>query len=328
MDDSFKGRMAQEIVSWADAGIISAEQAGLLHQRYDPKPIGGALVLKWLGLFAIFMLGLSFLSLIGTLMASASPLFAALCLLVVAAGVFYSGARMASDRSQKHPFTAQTLLTIGLAGFYASLVSLYLVTDGNRIADVNGWFLLLTSVVGVLAAYHFYLRWPLLMGLLMFFHGIGSMSRYAGHGSYYLSIQDPRAMAVVALIAVVWGLWHEQALETKRLRRATGFGGLYLIFGLLYLNLSLWILSLDNDSWIWVVVFSITCVLQIVAGARLKDSRLSGFGVVFLSIDLYTRFYEFYWDSLSKALFFTLAGAWAMGLGYLFERQHRQAGEA
>jgi len=324
MGGSFKGRMAEEISNWEEAGILSAEQAVLLHQRYDPSPFRGALILKWLGLFAIFMLAMSTLSLIGTLLTSIAPVFAALSLLAVASGVLYSGARLAAERAQKYQFTAQTLLTIGLTGFYAGLISIYYVVDGNRLAQVNGWFLLLTSAVGVLAAYRFYLRWPLLMGLLMFFHGIGSMTKYVGHGGYYLSIQDPRAMAVVAAMAVAWGLWHEQVLEIKILRRATGFGGLYLIFGLLYLNVSLWILSLGNNSWTWVVVFSVIAVLQIVAGAYFKDSRLSGFGVAFVNIDIYTRFYEFFWDSLSKALFFTLAGAWAMVLGYLFERRHRQ----
>ncbi len=322
MAESFKGRMAQEIANWEAAGLISDTQAGLLHQRYDPQPLRGALILKWLGLFAIFMLGMSFLSLIGSLLTSVSPLMAALSLLIVASGLLYSGARLAADPGQKHPFTVQTLLTIGLTGFYAGLVTLYFAADGSRFGQFNGWFLLLTSVVGMLVAYRFYLRWPLLMALLMFFHGFGSMSKYVGHGGYYLSIQDPRAMAVVAGLAVLWGLWHEQVLETGSLRRASGFGGLYLIFGLLYLNLSLWFLSLGRGAWVWIVVFSISCLVQIGAGSRFKDSRLTGFGVVFLSIDLYTRFYEFYWDSLSKALFFTLAGAWALALGYLFERRH------
>jgi len=322
---SFKARMAQEISAWRDTGLISEEQAGLLQRRYDPRPLRGALVLKWLGLFAVFMLGISFLSLIGTVLASWSPLFAAACLLVVALGVLYKGAGLAADRDQKLPFTAQALLTLGLVGFYAALVSLYFAADGDRFMAVGAWFLLLTSGLGLLVAYRYHLRWPLLMALLMLFHGIGSLSRYGGHGAYYLSIQDPRTMAVVALVAISWGLWHEHELEENSLRRDTGFGGLYQIFGLVYLNLSLWILSLERQAWTWVVIFSVACVLQVVAGARRKDSRLTGFGIVFLGIDLYTRFYEFYWDSLSKALFFTIAGIWALVLGYLFERRKVKA---
>ena len=69
------------------------------------------------------------------------------------------------------------------------------------------------------------------------------------------------------------------------------------------------------------LLFTAAGIAQIVAGARLHDARLSGFGIVFLAIDLYTRFFEHFWDRLSAGLFFLLAGALAMLLGYLFERQ-------
>jgi len=165
----------------------------------------------------------------------------------------------------------------------------------------------------------------------MFFHGVGSMSEYWGQGAYFLSIQDPRSMSVVALLTIMLGYWHEHELETTKLQHCLGFGSLYLIFGLLYFNLSLWILSLDfygyfseeaqGANLLWVFLFTVGGIAQIVAGARLKDSRYTGFGIVFLGINLYTRFYEHFWDSMSKAVFFTLAGVVALALAYVFEKQ-------
>ena len=318
--------MAQEITGWENAGLIDAGQAALLHRRYDPVPFRGALLLKWLGLFAVFMLALAFLGFVGTILASFSPLFSTLCLMAASYLILHLGAHLASERTQKHPFTGQALLTVGLVGLYASFSSIYLVSGGGRYGSVYGWFLLITAAAGFFAAYHFRLRWPLLIALLMFFHGMGSMSQYWGHGAYFLSIQDPRAMSAVALAAVGFGYWHEHKLETSRLRQCLGFGHLYLIFGLLYLNLSLWILSLDFYSarrqlLAWVLVFTCAGIAQVVAGARLKDSRYTGFGIVFLGIDLYTRFYEHFWDAMSRAAFFTLAGIAALALAYLFERR-------
>ena len=245
MNGSFKGKMSQEITDWENVGLINSAQAGLLHQRYDPVPFRGALFLKWLGVFAITMLGMSLLGFIGTVLASFSPLFSTLCLMAVSALVMYFGARLAADPAQKHPFTGQVLLTVGLIGLYASLSAIYLVNGGDKYSNVFGWFLLITSVAALFTAYHFRLRWPLLIALLMFFHGIGSMSEYWGHGAYFLSIQDPRSMSVVALLSILLGTWHEHELESTRLQHCLGFGHLYLIFGLIYFNLSLWILSLD-----------------------------------------------------------------------------------
>lgn len=327
MAASFKEKMAQEISDWENTGLINADQATLLHQRYDPAPFTGALFLKWLGLFAVFMLGVAFLGFVGTILASFSPLFSTLCLMAVSGLVMYFGAGLAADRAQKHPFTGQALLTIGLIGLYASLSAVYLISGGHRYGSIYGWFMLITSAAAFFTAYHFRLRWPLLIALLMFFHGIGSMSEYWGHGSYFLEIQDPRAMSVVAMLTLVLGYWHEQELEAGKLRHCIGFGHLYLIFGLLYFNLSLWLLSLgffsgaaDGDL-LWVLLFTVGGIVQIVVGARLKDSRFTGFGIVFLGIDVYTRFYDYFWDGLTKAAFFTVAGVAALVLAFVFEYQ-------
>lgn len=326
MSASFKGKMAQEISDWENTGLINAEQAVLLHHRYDPTPFQGAIFLKWLGLFAIFMLGLSFLGFIGTILAMASPLFATLCLMAVSGVVMYLGAKLAAHKEQKHPFTGQALLTIGLIALYASFSSIYIVSGGDKYSNIYSWFMLITSAAAFFTAYHFHLRWPLLIALLMFFHGVGSMSGYWGHGSYFMHVQDPRSMSVVALLTIILGYWHEHELEPTKLRKCTGFGHLYIIFGLIYMNISLWFLSLDyyadrSEAFLWVLLFTIGGIAQIVAGARLKDARFTGFGIVFLGINLYTRFYEHFWDDLSKATFFTVAGITGLILAFVFEKQ-------
>ena len=132
-------------------------------------------------------------------------------------------------------------------------------------------------------------------------------------------------MSTIALLTILWGFWHKHELEGDELKCCVGSGGLYLTFGLLYLNLSLWILSLDRGALEWILVLTSVCIAQVVAGARFKDGRFTGFGIVFLSIDLYTRFYEHFWDSLSKATFFAVTGAAAMALGYIFEHQVKKA---
>ena len=156
---------------------------------------------------------------------------------------------------------------------------------------------------------------------MLFFHGLGGWHAYGGQGAYFASIQDERLMALAALAAILVGLWHEHWLENGPLWRCVGFGALYLIFGLLYLNLSLWFLTLFGKPLDWMLTFTAAAIAQIIVGARLRDARFTGFGIVFLAIDLYTRFFEHFWDQLSAGAFFLVAGALAMALGYGFERQ-------
>ena len=84
-----------------------------------------------------------------------------------------------------------------------------------------------------------------------------------------------------------------------------------------------WFLTLFGRPLDWVLIFTAAGIAQMVVGARLHDARFTGFGIVFLAIDLYTRFFEHFWDPQSAGTFFLVAGALAMLLGYAFERQAR-----
>lgn len=314
-------RMAAEAAAWRHGGLIDDGLAGLLEQRYAPQPGVGQMLLRGLGLLALLLLALSVLSAVGWFVDAASPLLGGIMVLALGVAAWYPGARMASDATQRHGITGSVLITFGLVAAYAGLSLIYLAGGGDRYSDIFPSFMFVTSAAAFATAYRFSLRWPLFLGLLLLFHAVGSSSGYMGDGAYFLDIQDERTMAVAALAACGFGVWHELAGEAGPLRRQVGFGHLYIIFGLLYFNLSLWILSLGHGALVWVLWFTAACIAQLVAGARLKDARFTGFGIVFLSIDLYTRLFEHLWDRLSAGLFFLIAGVIAVVLGVVFERR-------
>ena len=55
-----------------------------------------------------------------------------------------------------------------------------------------------------------------------------------------------------------------------------------------------------------------------------RDGRFTGFGIVFLAINFYTRMFESFWDELSSGMFFLLAGVAALALGMVFEHRARK----
>jgi hypothetical protein len=318
--------LANEVATWRHLGLIDDALAEILSQRYDARGSAGHLLLRWLGLFGIFALGSAILGLVGLFASAAGPWVPAGLAAVVSGMLWHAGARMAIDPRQFHPMLGSALITVGLVGGFGTLALLATAlgaTDFERFAFA---LLFATAAAALATAYRFALRWPLLLGLLCFFHAVGSWHGYAGHGAYVADIQDERMMALVALVSIGVGVWHETQLEAGSLSRYVGFGSFYLVFGLLYLNLSLWFLSLRGVQLAWVLVFTAAGIAQIVAGAALKDRRFTGFGVVFLSIDLYTRFFEHFWDRLSAGSFFTFAGFLGMGLGALFEYLARRQG--
>jgi len=311
--------LTREVTDWHQQGLIDRPLLDALLPRYETQGRFLAALLKWIGLFALFQLGLAVLAAIAALAESA--LLAALLLAGVGVGLWRFGVQMATDLQRRHPFTGSVLVTASLAAAFGTFMLLNIALNGDADGRSIPTILVLTGILSALTAYRYHLRWPLLLALLLLFHGLGAWHAYGGHGAYFANIQDERLMAVAALATILLGLWHERVLESGPLRRCAGFGGLYLIFGLLYLNLSLWFLTLFGRPLDWVLIFTAAGIAQIVAGARLHDARFTGFGIVFLSIDLYTRFFEHFWDRLSAGTFFLIAGSLAMLLGYGFERQ-------
>lgn len=311
-------RLANEAATWGHLGLIDDALAQTLAQRYDARGSAGFSVLKWLGLFGVFSVAAALLGFIGALAGEAGLLPSAVLLAVAAVVAWYAGAWLAVDPAQRHPVLGSALLTVGLAVGSGALAVLCMAVGLEHAQGLAMGLLMVTAIAALATAYRFCLRWPLLLGVLCFFHAVGSAHAYAGNGAYVAGIEDKPLMAVTALGVIALGVWHESVLEAGALSRQVGFGSLYLVFGLLYFNLALWFQSLEAGL-AWVLAFTAGGIGQIVAGAALKDSRFTGFGIVFLGIDLYTRFFEHFWDRLSVGAFFAIAGLLGMGLGALCE---------
>ena len=321
--------MLRAVADWRHRGLIGAEQQALFSKRYEVANSFGKALLQWLGLAAIFLLGLGILGLLGILSGS---LGVGVVLLGGAAAVcWWAGVKMCTDPLQRYGVSGAVLVTVALILAMACMSVAAVLGNGGSEPPV-ALILFVTAALSLGTAYFYRLRWLLLFGLLCFFHAVGSSNYYGGSGSYFFNIQDPRVMPPVAAVAALFGLWH-QLREEDVLAPWSGFGRLYVIFGLLYFNCVLWFLSL-RGSWgdhsnavVWVLIFTGAAIAQIIAGARLADAKLTGFGVVFLSIDLYTRFFEHFWDKLSMGLFFLLAGVAGLGLGFVFELMAKRRAE-
>lgn len=324
MKQTTQQRMLHEIADWQHRGLIDRTTQQHLSAPYQRPGQLLSTVLQWLGIGAVILVGMAILT--GVSLLSDSVVVGALLFFIAGVVLWWAGVRMARDPSGRMPVTGVAVLTIGLMLIGGSLILGGLDNQQGGL-DLLPLALLVSAVLSIATAYRYRLRWPLLLGLLCAFHGLGSWEHYGGDGAYLFYIQDPRSMAVIAGLAAVLGLWHQHG-EEKTLRNVSGFGRLYVIFGLLYFNCSLWFLSFDHYGSGWIMLFTLGAITQLVIGARFKHPSFSGFGVVFLGIDLYTRFYEYAWDRMSVAAFFVAAGVVGLFLGWLFERAGQRAREA
>jgi len=316
-------KIATQVAEWGHKGLISADVHSVLVERYSVDQTLGRLLLRWLGFIAVLLLASSVLGLIGSLIGEAA-IYLALPLLGGFAYLLWTkGTAMAIDPTQRYATSGAILVTFSFFVGIAALATLVEILDLDHSRATAPIVMLIVGASAFYTAYRYGLRWPLLIGILLAFHAFGLMHGYRGGGSYFMGIEDERLTLLVASIALFLGLWHERVLEYKE-NRLTGFGHVYIVFGLLYANLSLWFLSVPRGDLAAALIFAAAGIGQLIAGGRLHDGRFTGFGIVFLSINLYTRMFEGLWNDISKGTFFLLAGGTALAVGIVFEHRARK----
>lgn len=115
----------------------------------------------------------------------------------------------------------------------------------------------------------------------------------------------------------------------KSLPKMKNFFQVTYIAGMVYLFVSLWALSVFGnfaslEEWYsvrqlslfyWAIISAVVCVGSTFIGLKQHDEVAREFGITFLFINLYTRYFEYFWDSWHKALFFSVLAAsfWLIG---------------
>lgn len=164
-----------------------------------------------------------------------------------------------------------------------------------------------------------------LFALFSFGAWFGAETGYiSGWGAYYLGMNYPLRFIFFGAILILGSYLFKYYCPSKK-----SFFKITRTVGLLYLLIALWILSIfgnygDIDSWFnvkqfelfyWSILFGLVALVVLGHGIKFDDPVTRGFGLTFLFINLYTRFFEYAWDSIHKAVFFALMGAsfWILG---------------
>ena len=308
-----KERLAQDVGLWQADGLISAATADLLRRRYDVPGFGWATLFRNLGIGGGVLALFGILGLIGAM--SESMAFGVVVLGGLAAAFLSIGVRMVRDPVARAPHAAKIVLALGvtLAAGAVTLLATAVHLDDKIVVPVVG---LLVLPLTFALAYRYSITFLLTLGIVGFFHWVGSWTSMLGRSTYAVDVQDPGIMSCFALLAVGVGLLHEQRPHPRWPR----FHHAYQAVGLTYLNLCLLILTIGSRyAAIFIVLFTLLGLGQIVAGARLQNGLFTGFGVTAFSLNLFTRFGERFWDALDAGTFFVLLGLLLFGVGVAME---------
>lgn len=222
-------------------------------------------------------------------------------------------------------YSNEAVFTIAAMGFACSI---YLF--GRSINVVDAWFVFAASSALYFALGFIFeskLIWA--YGILTVSNALGAEVGY-GWGCYCLGMEHPlRTLVLGALLfggAELAKFAINPALVSLQ-KRVDLLWGVTRVFGLLQIFVSLWILSLWGSDWHyrpndphwdliwWSLAFGVVAVGCVVRALFKDDAMMRGFGLTFFFIELYTKFFEYFWDGLHKAIFFAILGVsfWLVG---------------
>lgn len=234
-------------------------------------------------------------------------------------------------RQQKNPdyslnrelFWLLPILSVGVSVVYLGKSLQYL--HGNY----GAFWLLATATYGVLGILlSSRLMWT--ATLLCLIPAYVKLTYYMSDGqSFFWGMNLPCRMILLAFIMVGIHLIFRNNRLYKQVKHITWVGSWLLLL------LSAWMISVFGNTatfeewqqvrqvhllW-WVAGFTILCILVLIWGIKTHDTMIRDMAVLFLLLDLYTRYFEYLWDRTHKGVFFTILALSFWWLGKLLERR-------
>ncbi len=228
--------------------------------------------------------------------------------------------------------SAELLGGFALIGLTFTLAIIYSTGSDN-------WPVLLLIDLPVLLALSYVLVNPLLLILsgVVFFSWFGGRTGYeSGWGMYWFGMNYPLRFFGASLVFCAVGFGHMLA-ESAILARYRGFAKIWISMGLFMLEMSLWLLSLfgnfgdmmsfrlatADELMLFNAVWLVLNVAVVFFGTKFRFGMLTGYGVTFLIIQLYTLFFAHVAQSLGWVMSMFVAGGSALALALAIESRRR-----
>ncbi|MHA4896907.1 DUF2157 domain-containing protein [Pedobacter sp. PWIIR3] len=140
---------------------------------------------------------------------------------------------------------------------------------------------------------------------------------------YFIGMNYPLRFVLFGLVTTA------ASFLIRKIEKMEIFFQVNYIAGMVYLFVSLWMLSVFGnfgtlEEWYgvrqlslfyWGIISAAVSILSIFIGLKYRDDIAREFGITFLFLNLYTRYFEYFWDNWNKALFFSVLAVsfWFIG---------------
>ena len=219
-------------------------------------------------------------------------------------------------------FNIQLVLSIGVA-------ATYFAKGFGATYHWYGWVIILVAIAYGICAYYLKskLLWMCMMLAVVVFWGVQtySWSNDANH-NYFLGMNYPLRMTVLGFLMLVASWFFMEMKPFNFFHKITWHFSwiFFLLSGLALsvsgnLNYEVWSAIKQGKLLIWAIGYTLLLVALIIYAFKTNDDLLRDVVVIFFLLNLYVRFFEYFWDRTNKGLFFAI-----LALSFWFIGRHAE----
>ncbi|MFD2160948.1 DUF2157 domain-containing protein [Paradesertivirga mongoliensis] len=319
----------QTIQHWESEGLVTPDTAEQLRESYSIKQFDWRRLAQysfWIALacgliaFASLIINDEILKLLQKL-SDAPDIVISVISALIAAWLYYHGQKSKLKFPEKI-FSNEATLFVAVLFTASSIAFLGKAIDKGS-GHFSMLFLLSVIVYGALAL-KFKSRLIWAFALISLGSWFGTETGYqTAWRDYFLKMNYPLRFVFFGAFITLAGY------HLNRLKALEMFRNLTYIIGLLYLFGSLWLLSIfgnfgnledwfrvkQTDIFYYAIISAIVSAAFIAFGLKKKDEIAREFGITFLLVNIYTRYFEYFWNTTDKAIFFGILALsfWLIG---------------
>ncbi|MCI0920849.1 DUF2157 domain-containing protein [Sphingobacterium rhinopitheci] len=318
------------IFHWREQGLLDNERAQLLSDNINEKSFEWKVLTRYAFWVALASLIFAIISLFAddTLRRFVEGFYdtpnIVFCVgfLILAVLFYFLGFRN-KQNSPDNKFTSETLMLAGAFSMATCIGFLGKIID-RETHYFTVLFFLSILIYGVLAVK---LGSKLLWIFMLIALGIWFATETAllsNWGWKFLGMNFPLRFTIFGIVLTAVAVYGQPKIKLLQPFESTSF-----VIGLLYTMIALWVLSIFGnyssfDDWslvrqyeilYWGILALLLSLGLAIFGLKKKDVAARDIGFVFFLLNLYTRFVEYLWDNINRAIFFLLLAIsfWLVG---------------
>ncbi|KLI50820.1 DUF2157 domain-containing protein [Brachyspira hyodysenteriae] len=316
--------LLKELKKWNKDNLITDEQFEILSKKYQDDYIDWQPIIKAIMITGIIMVSIGFIAFISFY------IFSLYFIAFLFALLFISGFIIDEIFKRKDIYLPKT--SSAIIAISSIFLSAFIFTVSYIITHNKDNFILLSLISIILFFIIAYIKRNY---AVLSIAVIGLITWYGFEGfdiipEITFNINNYIRFIITSILMFLIGITN---INKKLGERYYNFSIIYYTVGILYLNIILAVMSILGNSnevmifkpksmelLIYSILFFISDIIIFIIGYKLKNSLIVRYSIFFIILNMYIRYFEYFYLEMNAWIFFIILGIFTILIGVIIER--------